>query len=349
MKSPRWKRQLRSGLKSLGLRWTPAWSRTERLKPGHRPLDVSRAGAQFGFRDVPRQSLTCDARGRGHQPNSVLRQYDLDQSGDITYRFNSAGFRGEDLRPEAAFRICLIGESHALGVGVDEDRMPAQRIKAHLAAAWDMPLDDVNAVTFAVGAASADFCARQALMQIDRVQPDLLLCIMPSEDRFEDYHESHGRSYGISAIDLEKIEDAPLPVQGFVDLWNPIAGKMNTLRNALTIQMLCQQYGVEHILMSQTLWPKTCTAPILKPINARLDRDRILLHRYYVARPDFAADERHGGVRTQEAVALTALIRYSDLLLATGDADRGQKLATYLEQEMARNEDWRFVLDAIRS
>ena len=270
--------------------------------------------------------LPCDLRQGFHRPDRVSRTYGSDTSRTVEYRFNSAGYRSEELDPDARFRVLLVGESHALGTGIPFDQTLGQRFKAHLAAALDWPEDRINLINLSVGGASADHCARSLIGQIDIVSPDLVLCVLPKPDRMEDYTADEARNYKVSDIDPDQLDDAPPEVLGFIDLYNPHLGRMNTLKNALLIQSLCKLRGIEHILLSEILRPGLFDTPILKPVFAQLDQDRVLLHQFFNIRGDIGADGQHAGLRPHAAIAIRILTRYGNLLSGAGATDRAGKL-----------------------
>ncbi len=287
----------------------------------------------------------CDSRTQLHKPNVVRNTYGGDTSGTVEYRFNSAGYRSEEIDPNARIRVLLVGESHALGTGVAFDQTLGQRFKTHVAEALDLPPASVNVVNLAVGGASADYCLRTLLRQFDAVAPTLVIAVLPPFDRIEDWTETGPQTYRVSGIDPDGIENAPIPVQGFLDLFNPEAGRMNLVKNALMIEAACAQRGIEHILVSEDLRPRHFETPYLQPVYAQLDQARLVLHGLFEFRADAAADNSHAGAATHEALAIRILSRYAALLRAGGDA-RGDRLARHATQQKDTSADWAFIQKA---
>lgn len=336
-------RQIAAALTAAGLgalvqrvRRFTRWLR-ERDRAGPLPMAAGRTAPRGPLALAP-----CDLRGQAHVPNRVARNYGLDTGGTVEYRFNSAGYRSEEIDPQAALRILVIGESHALGVGVPFEACFAQRFKHHLAAAWRMDARAINLINLSVGGASADYCARALLRQIDGVAPDLVLVVLPRPDRMEDYADGQIVNYNVSGIDLDRIDEAPIPLQGFIDLYNPQLGLMNLAKNALLIQMACRLRGIEHLVVSEDLTPAACATPVLQPVHAQLDTGRILNNDYFRVRADIGADHGHAGPRTHEAVAIRTLARYAALVKA-GDPARGKQLAAHVAHLKATSGDWAFV------
>jgi hypothetical protein len=265
----------------------------------------------------------------------------------VEYSFNSAGYRSEELDPQASFRLCVLGESHGVGTGVEFDRTVGQRFKTHLSDALDLPETAVNVVNLSVDGASADYCIRTLIRQIDIVLPDLVFLNMPAVDRMEDYGPKTAQNYHISGVDLDRFEEMPEPIQGFFDLYNPHLGYMNQVRNALMFQMACHLRGVEHIIAAPILKPRRFATPILEPMFKQLDRDRIMLNMFFQVRVDLAADDAHAGPLSHEAMAIDLLDRYARLVEQTrGEADAA-KLRRHVDRLKAESDDWAFVLDAI--
>lgn len=358
---------VRAVLRSLGLRATPRWIRQPTYgAPGLRtgravppPWARARNGphGSVGFAARPAVGsavgsgaealLPCDVRKEVHIPFNRAKMYGIDRSGTVSYDFNSAGYRREELDPQASFRVCVLGESHATGTGIPFECTFGQRLKAHLSAALDLPETAVNVVNLSAGGTSADYCIRTLIRQIDIVRPDLVLLNMPAADRMEDYGPEEAQNYTVSGVDLERIEEMPEPIQGFFDLYNPHLGYMNQARNALMFQMVCHMRGAEHIIVTSKLEPTRFATPILKPIFAQLDRDRIMINKFFNRRADIAADGVHAGPRSHEALAIALLERYARLVQQTGgDAHAGALLrqADRLKQD---SDDWAFVRDTI--
>ena len=292
--------------------------------------------------------LACDARTALHLPGRTSLTYGSDTSETVEYRFNSAGYRSEELDPKARLRVLLVGESHALGNGVPFEQTLGQRFKTHLALALTLPEEAINVINLSAGGTSADYCARTLIRQVDIAAPDLVLCLFPEPDRIEDYSANRVKSYKVAGIDPEQLETAPIPVQGFIDLYNVHFGRMNMARNALLIQSMCRLRGIENIIVSDELRPRHFRTPVLQPIYAQLDRGRLLLHSFFANRADLAADGMHAGVRTHEAVAIMMLARYAALLKAGGQAERGGRLSDYVRRLKKDSEDWKFVRQAKR-
>lgn len=344
-------------LRTLGLRMTPRWARSPTygapgLKTG-RPAPPPWAVARNGLREIPAARsaadalLACDVRQEHHFPFNRTTAYSGDKSGKVEYYFNSAGYRSEELNPHAKVRVCVLGESHGSGTGVPFERTFGQRFKAHLSDALDLPETAVNVINLSVDGASADCCVRTLIRQIDIVRPDLVLLNMPSVDRIEDYGPDAARNYHVSSIDLDRIEEMPEPIQGFIDLYNPHFGRMNQAKNAALFQMACHMRGAEHIIVSHEMQPENFATPILKPIYDQIDRDRLMLNMFFQYRSDLAADGAHAGPRSHEALAIAIFDRYARLLQQThGDAEAA-KLRAHADRLKKDSADWAFVLDSI--
>lgn len=346
---PMLRARVASLLRHLGLKRVVAVSRLWRFDRSDKRVLAWRGRAQFiaSRMGARAEMLPCDTRRADHFPNAISHLYGADQSGKITYSFNSAGFRSEELDPDAQRRILLVGESHAFGLGVAFDDCFGQRIKLHLSRASGCDPCEVNVINLAVGGASADFCARTMLRQIDIVRPDLVVALLPLPDRIEDYTKDRAANYNLSAIDVDRIADMPLPVQGFLDLYNPVMGRVNLAKNALLMQMACYLRGIDYLFLSEDLRPENYDTPILAPLYDQLDHGRILpLHGFFEHRADQAEDGLHTGPATHEAVALRILTRLAALWQHAGACDKGEKLAAYLEREKHRNAAYKMVRDA---
>ena len=95
-----------------------------------------------------------------HVPNATSNRYSNDASGQITYRFNSLGFRGEEFNPQAQYHIFVCGPSEGFGVGLDERDIWCYRIKILFARHRNVPPEAVNLLNFSRAGASVDYIVR---------------------------------------------------------------------------------------------------------------------------------------------------------------------------------------------
>jgi hypothetical protein len=75
-----------------------------------------------------REHLGSNGKG-GH----TLSEYGVDKSHTIIYRFNSAGFRGEELEPNAEIKIFVCGCSYTFATGVNVEQSWPFLFKKHWA------------------------------------------------------------------------------------------------------------------------------------------------------------------------------------------------------------------------
>lgn len=293
--------------------------------------------------------LPCDVRRNLHTPGATLDRYGSDTSGKITYRLNSAGYRSEELNPDARYKVIVIGESHALGVGVAFDQTFGQRFKAHLAAALSMAPDDINLLNLSAGGISADYCLRTLIRQIDAVRPDLVIVNLPTEDRVETFAgRNKPINYNLSGIDLDKLDEAPDSLLGFVDFYKPQFGRVNMVKNALMLQSICAGHRADCLICSHVLWPKAFRGPILRPLYQQLDTKRLLLQKILQARPDLGADDQHAGPRAHEAMAIALLDHLAEVIGETARADWTEPLGAYAHDLKSTSPDWEFVRKKLR-
>ena len=312
-------------------------------------LGVKKVGRALNKMRRGKGLLPCDVRPALHKPDVTLDRYGNDSSGAITYRMNSAGYRSEELSPGAAYKIALIGESHAVGVGVDFDKSFGQRFKAHLCAALDREPGDINLLNFSAGGISADYCLRTLTRQIEAVRPDLVLVNLPGEDRVETFlRKDKPINYNLSGIDLEKLDEAPDALLGFVDFYKPQFGRVNLVKNALMLQSICKAHGAELLICTHALRPKRFRGPVLSPFYQQLDRKHLVLQDILEARPDLAADGQHAGPRAHEALAIALLDRFAEIIGETDRSDWVEPIGAYVHNLKSSSPDWAFVRRKLR-
>jgi hypothetical protein len=290
------------------------------------------------FREPAPPVLPCDVRKGVHQPGKISTHYGSDVSGTVTYALNSMGFRGEDYDPQAKFRLCVVGESHALGTGLAMDRTFGHLLKCHIATAFNLAMAQVNHLNFSIGSAPADFCVRMLYRQPVIRQSDLVVVNFPAPDRIEYFKGTTGLFYNPSALTDEDLQVAPDSLLGFVEMYNPHMGQLNYVKNILMAQSALREFGVDHILSVQHLAPgKTDFATDFLPA---IDDLRTYRHQVFRDRLDLAADGSHGGPRCHALVALGILVAYGRLLFAQGSPKKAQKIAAVAAELCRLNPDW---------
>ena len=141
----------------------------------------------------------------------TVANYGLDESSEVTYRFNSLGFRGEEFDPDAPVKLFVSGCSNTFGVGVEFEESWPFLFKQKLAEQRGVPESSVNLMNFAQGGASNDYVTRTLVEQSSRVRPDVILAGFTHMHRFELFEDA--TAFHMGAIKLEELER-----EGYVDL-----------------------------------------------------------------------------------------------------------------------------------
>jgi hypothetical protein len=291
--------------------------------------------------------LPCDVWPTDHVPHAVRTNYRSERTGKVTYRFNSAGYLGEEFNPAADLRICLVGESHAAGLAVPHHQSFGHRFKTHVAAALDMAPNRVNLVNLACTAASPDYIVRTLARQIDIIRPHLVLAVMPSTDRIELYYGEQIRNFSASGVAVDLIPQSPIEFQGFVEFYTADWGKMNAARNAVLLQSLAQRHRAEHLILTHMLRPGAYDTPLLQTYFQHLDPLRIVQRPAFCGHADFGADGTHFGPRTHEALAITLLAHYGLALENRGDMVRSARVVAFADRLKTQSTDWAFVQESV--
>ncbi len=289
----------------------------------------------------------CDVRLSEHAPGRTTHQQGMDRSGTILYAFNSLGYRSEEVNPAAKFRLCVIGESHAFGLGVTFEATFGYRLKQHIATALGLGLHEVNLINLSVGGASADYCVRTIFRQLADFAVDLLVFQLPREDRTEYVEGNDFLSLNVSAVDLGMIKDAPPPLLAFCDYYAPSVGQINLMKNALMAQAFLKERRINVVLATHNPQFSQNTLPYLQPFFAQLDPGAVLQHSFFAARADKAADNTHAGPRSHAAFAIAALGSYGNQLRGWGNIRLGAKIAAHAAHLQATDPDLAYCLDFI--
>lgn len=142
----------------------------------------------------------------------TLSQYGVDKSHTKTYRFNSSGFRGEELNPNAAIKIVVCGCSYTFGTGVNVEQGWPFLFKKHWAEHQRIPIESINLLNFSQGGASNDYVVRTLIEQISHTQirPDMVIAGFTHLERFELFDEQHNIAYQFSPRLIEEQRSAKL-------------------------------------------------------------------------------------------------------------------------------------------
>ena len=286
--------------------------------------------------------LPCDVRPKTHIPGKTLNKIGVDQSGEVTYSFNRAGYRGEDFDPSAKLKICLIGESHAFGIGVDYSVTYGNKFKQHVAKALGEDEADINLINLAVGGSSADYCVRTLYRQISLIDVDLVICHIPSRDRIEYLGGKHPVSYQVAGANADKLEEMSTPLLGYLDFYSPKVGLVNQIKNALMVQDFLKRQKAGYILLTGDMVRENTRLKLARPFAGQLDFRHVLRHSFFRQRADFATDNRHAGARSHAAVAIALVNHYSRVLADQGDNNRANQIESYANTLMATDKDWAF-------
>ncbi|MCA8965165.1 MAG: methyltransferase domain-containing protein [Planctomycetes bacterium] len=182
-----------------------------------------------------------------------------DQTGRVTYSYNSLGYRGAEYRPDAPLRVFAFGESNAFGLGVEQDRCWPALVASRVAAAIGLGAGDVNLVNFAQPGASNAEIARAVVTQVGAVRPDLALIGVAPVNRTEG--AVNGQVYQVGPWALQEatrrpIEEMPeCEVKGrylqalqraecYLSFTDVVQGTLDMLRHVLLVQSYLAARGV---------------------------------------------------------------------------------------------------------
>lgn len=284
----------------------------------------------------------CDTRLKWHVPGTVVNSYGLDKTETVEYRFNSRGYRSEEFRSDAKFRICIVGESHAIGTGVAFEETFGFRLKTLMAEALNLELDEINLINLAIGGSSADYCARTVFRQLPNLAVDFVICIIPPRDRIEFRAGEGFDTFSVGSVDADNLEKLPAPLLGFCEYYSGPVGSFNRVKNILLIESFLRSRNIEFVIAVENLpWPGDGGKP-LDPFLAQLDEDRLLRHEFFRMRADFAADGSHAGPRSHAAFAIQVFHHFGCLSRSRGILDLANVIETKAFRLMSEDDDFKF-------
>ena len=286
--------------------------------------------------------MDCDIRRDLHVPKRIAHEYGVDKTGTITYEFNSLGYRGEEYDPAAKFKICVIGESYAFGVGVDLKDTFGHKLKQHIAASLCLDPCDVNLVNFGVGGASADYCVRTLYRQLAESTVDLLICQLPPANRTEYFDGKIFHAYAVNAVTSRNRQGAPIPLVAFCDYYNEQVGRIGLIKNVLLMQAFLKERGIAYVLAAEDELLEMLEADDLKDYLDWLDPRHVLLHRYFVSKADRAAGGTNAGPRCHAAFAIELLSFYGRMQLERGNNEIGDRILQQAQGLKQHDQDWNY-------
>jgi len=230
--------------------------------------------------------------------------YGMDRSGEVIYRFNSLGFRGDEYNPESKILIYIAGSSSTFGTGLDWEDTFGFQFKKLYANKFGFKEADIGLMNFSIGAASNSFLVRTLIAQSNVRKPDILICNFAPMQFLE--YKSEDKTSSLCPFvhikEIEKIENV---------YFNDLNIFVETVKNMLLMQYYCQSKNIKFIF-SWIQMPK-----LQQYLQEVKNTHRFLIEelklKYFLGKSinqiktDFAADSTHGGPLTNR--------NYAELLL----------------------------------
>lgn len=242
-----------------------------------------------------------------YNPTEIPLEHRLD--GEWKYRFNSLGFRGEELGTDADATILVAGCSYTFGTGVKwEQSWP---FVFHNCYKDYHQLKDVNLLNISQGGAPNDYIGRTVIEQCAFRAPSLAIVFFTHTSRFE-YLEGTEIQHFASCHENE-ISDA------YFSYYTEQIGAANALRNILLVQEFCSARRIplligwversllsaEHIQNNQACFRLTNL----------IDKDMVFGFSINDSDTfvDFARDMSHPGPKSHELFAQNIFTYYCDV------------------------------------
>jgi hypothetical protein len=265
----------------------------------------------------------AEARHGRTDGSAETTQFASDRSGLVRYRFNSAGFRGDEYDPDAHLRVAVFGCSYTFGLGLPyEDCWPSQ-LRALLAELHGLAPGAVNLVNLSSPGSSNAFIARTLLGQCHAVDFDLVLAYFTHANRHEYYCDSQAYNLGpwVARQDPAAIAEDPArealqaAAQSYYSFFEMDWGLADALKSILLAQFFLQSRGIPFIFGCVDEGWSSSDFPVLVHLRELLDPARV----FPVGRPllkQFIADTgtvaAHPGRNGAQQIAQLFLQKYRD-------------------------------------
>jgi len=230
-----------------------------------RPSDSSHSGKLFPIESIGSRPLGVRS--------CVLKQADYDRTGQIEYRINELGFRGEDVSEQSIRRLFVFGCSHTFGTGLNEKDIWCEHFRQSYASRLKVPPSQVNLLNFGCGGASNAEIARTCLVQCASMRPDLAIVMFTDQSRLERIHGDRVISLGPWSVEHGTDEIRPIAA----DLYrnhNDETAALDSVKNMLLCQYFFQAQGVEYILAGFGCEPSGMSDPV-KQLYRLLDQSHV--------------------------------------------------------------------------
>lgn len=148
---------------------------------------------------------------------------------NVSYTFNSEGFRADEFTGGAHDSIVFLGCSLTIGIGMTLEHTWAYKVASSLG---------LRRYNLGVGGGGPDMCFRLAHHWIPRLRPKYVVMMTPHAGRMEVVLDDENRLYLPNMSSL-------LGHQFYMDwLSHPANADMNRLKSVMGIQMICNSIGV---------------------------------------------------------------------------------------------------------
>lgn len=271
---------------------------------------------------------TCDVKTlvdnvHVHYPNNELVKF-----GSKIYKYNSLGFRGEEFRPDAKFRVAAFGCSITFGDALNIEETYLYKLKCLIAEALDIDANDVNMLNFAVGGHSNDYITRSVLNYAEPSDADAVLYAITHLPRTEFVDKDGSRNFNIGSITLNRIDEiTDEKLLAFFDFYEPEMGFINAMKNLTLAQYHMKLKGIPNLVVNATIDIDAFRQnPYCADFIAKIDFENYTTHHFVRYKADLAADNNHAGPIANTAIAIHLLKDLGELLVRHGRVGEGRKM-----------------------
>jgi hypothetical protein len=221
---------------------------------------------------------------------------------DISYTYNSLGYRCPEFDADADLRVIAIGCSYVFGFGLAQDHVFAERVAARLRAHTGRSVVLWN---LSIAGAANDYISRMLHLAVPLLDPDLVLINFTHMGRREYVSAQQQRvSYSPTLEPTDPVQKEIF--RHFAALASPFDDQLNLFRN---------YKSVEALLADRAWLYSTIAAHDMRPLDEHLDPARSAGD---LRSLDKARDGRHPGPQSHEALAE----KYWRKLLERGELGR---------------------------
>ena len=177
--------------------------------------------------------------------NIILKPHDKWNftNNNVTYTFNSFGYRGDEPAEESDYTVLVSGDSHSFGVALDDKQVWTSRLKTFLKQKYKNP----KIINISCPGGANDWISRSIVCSLETLKPDLVIAVYTYPNRREAIWDSGFLWELNTSIPDNPNQDEYEQFQSWFMTINEHTDYYNLTRNHLLIKNCCEKNNIRLI------------------------------------------------------------------------------------------------------